>query len=253
MAELTCGVTERVASRAEARAALQTNRPYYLVRTVPPGFTLDQVAAAVEEGCARWTREGVNVTIRRITDLAMAGPNDVVDVIDAAALGPGVLADQTLGNGVTTRHQMRVSTRIDWERTNLADVMMHELGHFWGLAHFSEGPPPEVMEPRLSTLKKPQATEVAVAQKHFSQFPPIEPAPDPTPTPTPKPGNCCFRFKQGTLTARIPMNLTPEQQQALAKLDCAALLKGLLDRFLAGAIASLCPQAAQQANQEKPS
>lgn len=250
-----CGVKEQVASRAEARAALQTNTPYYFIRSTPRGVSVERLAAAYEDAFSRWTAVA-NVKTTRLTELAVAGARDVVNIIDGADLPSGVLADQVLGNGTNTRLQMRVSNNIDWNRVSLADVLGHEQGHMFGLAHFPPGPPPEWMEPVLSGTVTPQPTEAEVVRMWFSQFPPIGPNPTPNPptppTPTPKPGNCCFRFKQDVLTARIPMALTPEQEKALAALDCQALLKGLFDKFLAGLISSVCPAAAQQAIEVKP-
>jgi hypothetical protein len=237
----TCGVREQLGDRAEARAALQTNRPFYYVRSAPRGFTVDQIAEVYERAFAGWTSVA-NVDTRRITDLAQAGPRDVVNVIDGANLGTsGVLADQVLGNGQGTRLQMRINNQVDWSRINMVTTVMHEQGHFFGLAHFPPGPPPELMEPVLSSVLKPQPTEAKVVREHFANFPPIpgpEPIPPtpvppkPTPPPTPvPPGDIPVDIRTAAHTA---LNwLTSQLKEAASKTpafwDDAAV--GVFDRF----------------------
>lgn len=264
MAEYSCGVVEQYQSRDKAMTAaarLGTKRPLVYIQDALPGWTKEATGNAYMEAAARWTA-GADIAWTLITDMAQAGPSNIVNKITVADLGTGgVLADQVLPNGSGRILPMRMNTRISWVKTDgpmpngkvdVLRVFAHEIGHFIGHEHWPRGAPAELMEPFISdAIIKPQATELAVTVNWFGAPVPV-PGPTPTPTPTPKPGNCCFRFKQGTLTARIPMNLTPEQQQAAAALDCQALIKVLMDRFLSGIISTICP--AQPVTQpEKPS
>lgn len=244
---MLCGVREMIGD-GSAAVKLQTNRPLVYIADAPPGVTRESLTASYLEAFERWTRVA-NVETRLITDLAEAGPSDVLNYVTTHAHAGQVLADQQLPNGSSNRLVMRVSTRVNWSSVDLRAVLAHEIGHFLGHLHWPSGAPPELMEPVLSSITHPQPTEARVTAGWFGP-PKVNPTPTPVPPLPPVPDDCCIRWRQHkqAIYARIPMELTAEQKekfeafrQAAAALDCQTIAKALWQ----AALALVCPPQAK--------
>lgn len=242
MAEYSCGVVEQYQTRDKAMTAearLGTKRPLVFIQDALPGWSKDATATAYMDAASRWTA-GADIAWTLITDMAQAGPSNIVNRVSVADLGGGgVLADQMLPSGQRIL-QMRMNSRISWVKTDgsmpggkvdAVRVFAHEIGHFIGHEHWPRGAPPELMEPFISdTIIKPQATELAVTVNWFGPPVPV-PGPDPTPTPTPSPDpwpNCCrgvlgfnqafnhIRHNRERIMAEIPRLTAAEARDVLA-------------------------------------
>lgn len=182
-----CGSVEQFGDGTPA-LKLATNRPLVMVQDALPGFSRDVIWSWFVEAHARWGSV-CDWQARRIMDMSEAGPNDFVNLITVADLGPsGVLADQMLPYSGGNVLRMRINSRISWHATDgrmpsgkvdPLRTLTHELGHFQGHAHWPVGEPTELMEPTIShVIIGPQPTEARMSANWFGV--PIIVTPPPT-------------------------------------------------------------------------
>ncbi len=152
---------------------LANQRPLFYVQNTPPNIARDPFIAACLEAFGRWSA---------VCDVRFAPTNDQ----NAAQFvifthqfdGPsGILADCEFPSPGLRPQSIRIDPTERWQITDnpspgyisLLAVLCHEMGHGLGLQHFPSGPPPELMEPVLSSIVRPQVTESAYAAKLYGQ------------------------------------------------------------------------------------
>ena len=114
---MLCGCAEQLGN-GSISLKLQTNRPLVFIQDQLPSYTRDQIWEWMSEAHARWSAV-CDWQVRRIHDLAEAGPNDYVQTVYVADLGgDGILADQRLPYNGGRRLPMRLNERIRWVPTN---------------------------------------------------------------------------------------------------------------------------------------
>lgn len=241
MAKHICGVEAALGDGKTPALKLQTNRPLFYVKDALPGFGVDAIAEWYEEAFSRWSAVA-DIKTRRITDLAEASAQDVVNVITVANLPAGVLADQQLPAPGLTRPVMRLSKLVTWKRSDgemggagmggwidPVRTLCHEQGHFIGHQHFPEGLPPELMEPFISDeVIAPQPTEARVTAGWFGDA--VPPDGPPSPTDPDCRGICELLRGLQRMRRRIP----PREREGIDR--CVKLLGQL------GPIFAACPQ-----------
>lgn len=168
-------------------------------------FGRDSLRAAIQLAFDTWS--GVaNCSAKE------ASPGETPDLILSTVRldGPqGVLADCELP-GPTIQH-LRMDTSEKWiiqlgpgvpqGKIDIERVLTHELGHFWGIGHISNG---NLMAPTYSTsIDKPQSGDV---QEITSRYGPPQTTPvPPTPGDVDLPDQMVIIGKSGRETARFKL------------------------------------------------
>jgi hypothetical protein len=163
---------------------LADQRPLFYVRDTPPQFTRRQWIEACSEAFGRWS-EVCDVIFQPTDDERLAQFVIFTHHFD----GPlGILADCELPAPRLTQQALRIDPTEKLQISDTPDpgylsalaILGHEMGHGLGLQHFPVGPPAEWMEPSLSSISRPQATEAAYVAKLYG---PAKRKTPPTPVP----------------------------------------------------------------------
>lgn len=171
-----CGETAQFGDGA-ITYKLANQRPKFFVHSWPETMTRQQFIAACLEAFERWSAV-CDVVFSHTDEQSEAQFVIFMHSFDGPS---GILADCQFPSPGLRPQQMRIDRGERWKVDDVLLAMLcHEMGHGIGLSHFPPGPPPELMEPSLSSIARPQATESAYAAKLYG---PPKLAPTPTPVP----------------------------------------------------------------------
>ncbi len=190
-----------------AAFTLRTKRPKWFLVNDLPWMPRPRLESVIQEASDGWDAVA-DVHASRASTQAEADWIFTTAQMD----GPmGVLADAQLPSP-GLRQQV---CRIDIAEQALADVLVvilrHEIGHLWGLQHFSSAPPPELMEPKLNkAITNPQPAESALMAQWYGMPQPSVPTMPSVPMvctlrvePSSGEIKCAISVQQGTKKAEL--------------------------------------------------
>jgi len=190
---------------------LSTNRPKWWLVNELPWMKRSELEEIIQAAANGWSPHA-NVKASRATSLDDAHWRIECKSID----GPGgVLADMELPHPTVRQQRMRIDVAESALRDLLVTIIMHELGHAYGLQHFPASPPPELMEPSLNpAVRTPQATEAALMAQWYGLPQADSPIPGAPPV---EPLVCTTRLEQ--LAGGVKCTISVQQGQQKAVLE----------------------------------